>query len=209
MTRALLILLGCSVVVGTEAENHLAPCGDFLQEYERRVDAIAQETTTGTWEFWVTVIPSFAPEWSLVVSNQNERYLVTHVVFDQSLFHSGWVETAPGKWINDPSKSGAHATARTTTISAELHDALRSEWDRSIKSARPSDLIVLDGVMFDFRRTGECARAHSPASETRNGKLVDVVFELARLADGKSDSPVARREKRLLKQLDELPPLID
>jgi hypothetical protein len=39
----------------------------------------------GAVQFSATVIPSFFPEWGLGVSIEGTRYLVTHIVFDQSL----------------------------------------------------------------------------------------------------------------------------
>jgi len=153
MKRTLLMLtLGCSVSTGAEAEDHLAPCSDFLEEYESRVDAIAQKETPGTVEFRVTVIPAFTPESSVAISTESGRYFVTHVVFDRLLWHS----------INDPSKGEVRATAKTAGISAELYRALRPEWDRSIETARPANRLVNDGVVFTFRSDSLSARSEVP-----------------------------------------------
>ena len=205
----LTVILGCSAMAGAEAEERLAPCHDFLQEYERRVEAIAHEAMPGAVQFWVTVIPSFTPEWSVGVSVDAGHYFLTHVRFDRSLWHSSWVETGPNTATNDPSKGNAQAIATTTGISVELYRALHSEWDMSIKAARPSELLGLDGVTVNFRLPGECAGAWSPAPATRNGKLVALVSALARLADSERESLAADDEGSVLRSLRELPPLTD
>jgi hypothetical protein len=196
-------------MTSAQAEDRLAPCHDFLQEYERKVEAIAHEAMPGAVQFWVTVIPSFTPEWSVGVSVDAGHYLLTHVIFDQSLWHSSWVETGPNTQTNDPSKGNAQAKGTTTSISAELYEALHSEWDASIKAARRSDMLGLDGVTYNFRFPGECGSAWSPAPETRNGKLVELVDALARLADSEQESPSAHDEGPVLETLRDLPPLAD
>jgi hypothetical protein len=182
-----------------------------LQEYEQGVEAIAQAAMPGVPELWVTVFPSFIPEWSVSVSTIDGRHLLTHVIFDRSFWYSSWVKTGPDTAINDPSKGRARAKAKTANISAELYDALRSEWEKSIKKARASEseTVVVDGVMYNFRLPGQCGSARSPHSEARNGKLVDLVIELARLADSQKSAPVARNEGSVLTKLRELPPVTD
>jgi hypothetical protein len=210
MSRTLLTLvITCCADRYAAAEDHLAPCDS--QEYEQRVEAIAQATMPGAPELWVTVFPSFTPEWSVSVSTVEGRHLLTHVIFDRSFWYSSWVATGPDTAINDPSKGRARAKAKTTNVSVELYDALRAEWERSIKNARPSEseTIIVDGVRYAFRLPGQCASAWSPDSETRNGKLVDLVSNLARLADTQKSTPVARNEGSVLTKLHELPPTTD
>jgi len=192
------------------AEDRLEPCGSSLPEYERRVEAITQEAMPGVVEFWVLVIPSFTPEMSVEVSVDNGRFLLTRVVLDQSFWHSSWVEVGPNTVRNDPSKGHARGVAKTTIISAELHSALRTEWERSINGARPSEskTLILDGESYIFRFPGRCASASSPESATRNGKLVDLVYALGRLAGG-GKTANARTEAPVLRQLGEIGPLID
>ena len=192
------------------AEDHLAPCNDdFLGEYERRVEAITQAAMPGPADFWVTVIPSFTPEWSVGVSTVEGRSLLTYVVFDRSFWHSSWVETAPESAINDPSKGHARAKAKTATISAALDEALRSEWDRSVNAARKSEMLGLDGETYNFRLPGKCASAWSPGPSTRNGKLVELVEELVRLARTQNRAPDPRTEADALKKIRDLPGVVD
>lgn len=195
---------GCAV-----AEDHLAPCDEyFAGAYGQRVEAIAQAAMPGPANFWVTVIPSFTPEWSLSVSSVEGRYLLTYVVFDQSLWNSSWVETAPDRFTNDPSKGHARGKATTRRITAELYDALRSEWSRSVAATRQSR-FGLDGETYNFRLPGKCANAWSPEASTRNGKLVELVNALVRLARAGSAEPAAKMEADALRQVRELPRIPD
>ena len=209
MRYALPAIAVAYAVCACAADDHLAPCDeDFAGAYGQRVEAIGRAAMPGPADFWVTVIPSLTPEWSLGVSSVKGRYLLTHVAFDRSLWNSSWVETAPDRFTNDPSKGHAHAKATTTPISAELYAALRSEWERSVTATRQST-SGLDGITYYFRLPGKCASTWSPEAGTRNRQLVDFVSALVRLAHDRSAEPAATKEADALRQLRELPPIID
>ena len=192
------------------AENNLAPCtDDFPSEYEQRVEAIAQAAMPGPADFWVTVIPSFTPEWSVGVSTVEGRHVLTHVAFNRSFWHSSWIEAGPNQAINDPSKGRARAKARSTTITSALYAALWSEWDRSVNATRQSDVLVLDGVAFNFRLPDRCATTSFPEPATRNGELVGLVNELVRLARTKNRAPDPTMEGEAMRMLRELPSIVD
>jgi hypothetical protein len=55
----------------------------------------------GEVELWVTVIPSFQPEWSVGISADNGRYFVTHVAFQRSLWGRSLVQSGPNTWSYD------------------------------------------------------------------------------------------------------------
>jgi hypothetical protein len=188
------------------ADEQLEPCRHHLAEYENRVEALSRAAMPGDVEFVVTVIPSFQPEWSVGVSADNGHFFLTHVTFQPSLWGSSLVETGPNTFGYDFQKPHIQTTAKTANISAELHEALRSEWDRSIASARPSDGIGLDGVTFKFQLSGRCGSAWSPGPETRNGELVNLVMALVLLADGKEDPSHSNGEVVVLKKLQALQP---
>lgn len=204
MRRALFaIVSGCSAITGVDAEDRLAPCDDYQQEYYDKVEATARAAMPAPAEFSVTIIPSFSPEWSVGVSAGPEPHVLTHVVFDQSVWATSWVET--GRNITqDLSKANARATARTATISADLYEALRLEWDESIDAATPSRMLGVDGVTYYFRMPGRCASTWSPSPETRNGKLVGLVNALARLADSTGESAAPRDEDAVQNMLRDL-----
>jgi hypothetical protein len=160
----------------------------------------------GNVEFVVTVIPSFQPESSVGVSAANGHFLLTHVVFQSSLWGSSNVQLGPNIFGRDFSKPDIQTTARTANVSRKLYEALRSEWDRSIARARPTDGVGLDGETFNFQLLGRCGSAWSPDPESRNGKLVALVMALALLADSKDDASHATGEVVVWRMLQALPP---
>lgn len=185
---AILAVSGLLSAPYARAEDHLAPCGDFLKGYENRVDAIAHGAMPGKVDFWVTVIPSFEPEWSIGVSTSGNQHFLTYVVFDRSLWHGGWASSGPNTMRHDSSSGHTKPKARTVPISQSLHQAIRSEWDRSIKSSRPSEILGLDGISYNFKLPDQCAKAWSPEPNTRNNKLVALVESLRILAKGNAKS---------------------
>jgi hypothetical protein len=200
------VSIGCLTATCAVAGDYLEPCQAHLAEYESRVEAISRAATPGNVEFWVTVIPSFQPEWSVSVSADNGHFLLTHVTFQPSLWGSSQVQTGPNKFGYDFQKPHVQTTVKTTSISGELHDALRSEWDRSIAGARPAQGIAVDGVTFKFQLSGRCGSAWSPDSETRNGKLIDLVMALALFADSTKVLSYASGEGVVFRKLRALPP---
>jgi hypothetical protein len=207
----LLLAMSPPAIADAEAEDHLEPCKDIFAQYENRVESISRAAMPGEVEFWVTVIPSFQPEWSVGVSSQQGRYFVTHVVFRRSLWGRSLVQSGPTTSSYDFSKPRVRTTARTASISAELHEALRSEWARSIEGARPAEpdphgleRIVVDGVTFTFKLSGRCGCAESPDPETRNSQLVDLVMALSLLANSKGDALHAAGED-VVRRLQKLP----
>jgi hypothetical protein len=200
------LVTGCLTVTFALADEHLEPCQGHLAEYESRVEALSRAAMPGEVEFVVTVIPSFQPEWSVGVSADNGHFFLTHVAFQPSLWGSSLVQTGPNTFRYDFQKPQVQTTAKTANISAELHEALRSEWDRSIAAARPSKGIGLDGVTFKFQLSGHCGSAWSPDPETRNGKLIDLVMALALFADSKKDPSHSSGEVVVLRKLEALAP---
>ena len=201
--KAILIIAALLSAPQVRAEDHLAPCSDFLNGYESRVDAIAHGATPGTIDFWVTVIPSFEPEWSVGVSTDGDQHSLTYVVFDKSLWQGGWISQGPTSMRHDPSAGRVKPRAKTAPISHSLYQGLRSEWERSIKSSRPSEIIGVDGVSYNFKLPDQCASAWSPKPDTRNGRLVALVEALRALAIEKTKSHEAT-EKPVLAALQEL-----
>ena len=200
------VVTGCLTVTCAVADEHLEPCRGHLAEYESRVEALSRAAMVGDVEFLVTVIPSFQPEWSVGVSADKGHFFLTHVVFQPSLWASSQVQTGPNTFGYDFQKPHVQTTAKTANISAELHEALRSEWDRSIAGARPSEGIGFDGVTFKFESSGRCGSAWSPDPETRNGKLINLVMALALFADSKKDSSHSTGEVVVLRKLQAVPP---
>jgi hypothetical protein len=198
--------LGCLSFTMAAADDYLEPCRVSMAEYESRVESISRTAMPGEAEFWVTVIPSFQPEWSVGVSSDGGRYFVTHVIFQQSLWGRSLVQSGPNKYSYDFSKPDVRTTRHTVVISDELHRALRSEWERSIASARPAEGLGLDGVTFKFELSGRCGSAWSPDPETPNGKLVDLVMSLARFADTNNGSSRATGEAAIRRKLQRIHP---
>jgi hypothetical protein len=200
------VVTGCLTVTCAVADEHLEPCRGQLAEYESRVEALSRAAMPGDVEFLVTVIPSFQPEWSVGVSADNGHFFLTHVAFQPSLWDSSQVQTGPNTFGYDFQKPHVQTTAKTANISAELREALRSEWDRSIAGARPAQGIAVDGVTFKFQLSGRCGSAWSPDSETRNGKLIDLVMALALFADSTKVLSYASGEGVVFRKLRALPP---
>lgn len=194
--------------------EHLEPCRVLFPDYESRVESISRAAMPGEVALWVTVIPSFRPEWSVGISTDKGRYFVTHVVFKRSLWSRSSVATGPNTFSYDFSKPPVQTTATTANISAVLYEALRSEWSRSIDGVQPVgentggngyQEVRLDGVKFTFKLSGRCGSAWSPDPETRNSKLVDLVTALALLADSR-DGASRTASEDVVRKLRELPP---
>jgi hypothetical protein len=175
-----------------------------MPEHESRVESISRTAMPGEAEFWVTVIPSFQPEWSVGVSVDRGRYFVTHVIFQQSLWGRSLVQSGPDTYSYEFSKPDVQTARHTVVISDDLHTALRSEWERSIASARPAEGLGLDGVTFKFQLSEHCGSAWSPDPETRNGKLVDLVMSLAHFADTNNGTSQAMDEAAIRTKLQRL-----
>lgn len=195
VAATLLLAMSPTAIAVAEEDGHLEPCKVIFAQYEDRVESISRAAMPGEVEFWVTVIPSFRPEWSVGVSSEKGHYFVTHVVFRRSLWGRSLVQSGPSTSTYDFSKPHVRTIAKTASISAELHEALRSEWARSIEDARPADPdpnglegIVVDGVTFTFKLSERCGSAESPDPDTRNSQLVDLVMALSRLANSKGDA---------------------
>jgi hypothetical protein len=192
--------------VNAGEDDHLAPCKAFFPEYKNRVESISLAAMPGQIEFWVTVIPSGPPESSVGISTDKGRYFVTHVVFQQSLWNRSLVSTGPTTMAYDFSTPPVRTTTRTARISAELYAALSSEWTRSIDGVGPINeknaTVRVDGVTFEFKSLGRCGSAESIDSESRNGKLFDLVMALALLADHKGSAFSAAKDvERKLREL--------
>jgi hypothetical protein len=200
------VMLMCPSFAGSViAQEYLAPCNSSLRVYENRVDAIAHQAMRGELELSVTVIPSNAPEWSVGVTGNKGAIYLTYVVFDQSLWYSSWVPAGSGAMKNDPSSSHVTSVATRIRITRELYAALRSEWERSIANAHPSEALGLDGITYKFELPkDQCASTWSPEPETRNGRLVSIVDALRELASA-SDKTSAVKSDAILKILHGLP----
>ena len=130
--------------------EHLEPCRVLFPDYESRVESISRAAMPGEVALWVTVIPSFRPEWSVGISTDKGRYLVTHVVFKRSLWSRSSVATGPNTFSYDFSIPRVQTTATTASISAVLYEALRSEWSRSIDGVQPVGGIPEEMVIKKF-----------------------------------------------------------
>lgn len=208
ITMPVLLAMLQSPPINAGEDDHLAPCKAIFPEYRNRVESISLAAMPGQVDFWVTVIPSGPPESTVGISTDKGRHFVTDVVFQQSLWNRSLVSTGPTTMAYDFSTPPVRTRTRTARISAELYAALRSEWTRSIDGVRPIDknnaMVRVDGVTFEFKSLGRCGSAESIDSETRNGRLFDLVMALALLADHKSDAFSAA--KHVARKLRELPP---
>lgn len=172
----------------SSADDRLEPCRVIFPEYENRVESISHAAMPGKVELWVTVIPSFRPEWSVGVSTNKGRYFVTHVVFQRSLWSRSVIRTGPNTESHDFSKPHVETTVATASINAGLYETLRSEWARSIAVDHLSKAVRVDGVTFEFKSPGRCGKAWTPDPEARNGRHVELAKALARLADSKGEA---------------------
>lgn len=202
---ALITLLGLIFAGNAMGQEYLTPCDSSLRTYTDRVDTIAHGAMPGKLKLSVTVIPSFTPEWSIGITSDKGVLYLTYVVFDQSLYDSSWVLAGDAAMKNDPSAGHATPIAATVRINQNLYAALLSEWQKSIGRARPSRRLGLDGVTYMFELpTNQCAGAWSPAPNTRDRKLVNIVQELRELAsDGEKLASV--KSAAIIKALQELP----
>lgn len=196
---AVLLCFGSEVV---KAEEHLAPCNDTLHDYEQRVSALLHKSIPGTIEFSAIVIPSFTPEWGVIVSKDGEKLLLSSVTLDRSFWYSSWVKSGNDAMTNDPSAGHANPITSTIRITPELYSALKAEWTRSIKDARRSEMNGFDGEIYKFMLSNtECASAWSPNPESRNGKLVAIVDALRDFASSKNGISSSGREAAIIKML--------
>lgn len=207
---AMTVLAMSEPAIANAGENdHLEPCQDSYPEYENRLESIVRAAMPGEVDSWVTLF-SRHPEWSVGISTDKGRHFVTLVIFQRPLWGQGIVR--PGTTESyDFSKSRVRTTVRTARINAGLHAELKFEWGRSIEGVRPLEtipgqvIVRADGETFEFKSLGGCGSAWSPGTETRNGKLVDLVMALTLLAsDTGSVFPAAW--DNVVRKLNELPP---
>jgi hypothetical protein len=157
-----LIVSLSGVIAHAGEDDRLEPCQVTFPEYEHRIEAISQAATPGEVDFWVTVIPSFQPEWSVGVSTLGGKHLVTHVAFRQSLWGRSLVQSGSTS-IRDFSRPQVQTAVGTASISAGSYSALRSEWIKSIADINPKEgnvagnglvRVRADGVIFEFKCLG-------------------------------------------------------
>lgn len=179
-----------------KAEDHLATCDGLLSDYTRKVESISRAAMPGELELAVTVIPSFEPEWSVGITRAENKYYLSYVILDRSLWSDSWVKTGRGTRQLNVASSRAKPKGKTIIISNALHDAVRSEWERSIQDARRSDNVGLDGTQYLFQlpATRRCASAWSPAPATRNDRLVSIVASLRNLVTNRLGDPVEKTD---------------
>jgi virulence-associated protein VagC len=151
ITVPVLMLILPSAITNAGEDDHLEPCQFRFSEYENRVESESRAAMPGKVEFWATVIPSFQPEWSVGVSLDKGRYVVTHVVFRQSLWGSSTVQSGPKIGSHDFAKPHVRTTARTAIMSPELHEALRSQWARSQAVRLPQEFRVQTDTVLVHR----------------------------------------------------------
>ncbi|HTR00807.1 MAG TPA: hypothetical protein VMH83_12485 [Candidatus Acidoferrum sp.] len=201
-----LIFIASLQGVLVQAQQFLEPCTtyDFSRKYEERVASLTQGAMPGKYEFGVMVIPSFTPEWGVGISKEKESIFLSYVVLNKSLWGASWVKAGSNLKQMDFSTIEILPKKVTVQINQAIYDGLRAEWERSISSNRASQFGGLDGTTYNFKLLGQCGKAWSPKPETRNGKLVELVNELQKLASTTEDGELTTREVHVADILHEL-----
>lgn len=185
----------------TEA-SALSPCPSGADDYRELLNlellGRAPEPVIATF----LAIPSFAPEYGLVISQGSEGAHVTVVRFIESVWYGSVEEVSPGLMSHVFSKSKVKVRKQQFFISTELSELLKSLLAKEIARAVATSSYGLDGETYVFTvADGRCAETWSPEKGTRNELLVRTFEEVAGLVKIPAQTLRTASERRLLSKL--------
>jgi hypothetical protein len=147
-------------------------------------------------------MPSFRPEYGLVISQGRPFAHVTVVQFVDSVWAGSWEKrTTPGLMTQDLSRSKLETKKYQLPISSDLTELLRAILEgKTSYTDEPS--YGLDGVTYIFTTaSGKCGQTWSPAKATRDRLLVGTFEKLRELAEDPSPGHQRAAEPQLLNDL--------
>jgi hypothetical protein len=180
----------------------LEPCPSEPDQYREILHSELIGRAPGQVIATFLAMPSFAPEYGLVVSRAEESVRVTVVHFTESVWYGSVEEVRPGLMSHVFTKAKIKARKREFPISGELAALLNSRLALETARVETSPTYGIDGETYAFTiADGRCAETWSPDKGTRNELLVRTFEEVGEL--GKIPSQALRRdsEARLLKRL--------
>jgi hypothetical protein len=170
----------------------LQPCSTRPDEYLELLRSELRRQVPKSTIATYLVMPSFRPEYGLVVSQGNAFAQVTVVQFVTSVWSGSWDrKSTQGSMTQDFSRSSLETVKYHVTLSSEL-TALLKEIMTSRISYTDEPRYGLDGVTYVLATAdGKCGQTWSPAKATRDRLLVETFEKLRELA--KDSSPAHQR----------------
>jgi len=116
-------------------------------------------------------MPSFHPEYVISLDKENDKYLLTKIELDSSIWYSRFPEKI-------------HKSFTIKMINPELADSLSSLYVAALSKTRyPTNPIIYnDGIRYHFAAKANfgiyTATKHSPAKGTRIAQLIELTLKL-------------------------------
>lgn len=181
----LIILSFWGPIKAQDKGDHLEPVGsiydlyDFQLEYYSKVRKVLFKGLTDSPEIRFQVMPSFTPENVLDIEfnrDENKYYIVYHICEKTIWYNEKWDKT--------------RVETYKTEIDKESVELIKSLFKVAIaKTKYPEEEIMgLDGVDYYFSINNwglKSGTVWSPSDGTKMAKLVDIGFELIKLAKSK------------------------
>lgn len=160
-----------------EQQDHLEPeQGDlvdykFSLDYHTQIRSILLDSLGDKPIIRMIVLPSFSPEYVISLEKVENKYIVTRVTLDSSVWYSKDYSRIKRRFA-------------TKTISSELSDSLSALYLLALSKTRYPDrpLIFTDGISYHFAAKAHfgihTATKHSPIKGTRIAQLVQLTEKL-------------------------------
>ena len=196
--HAMIGIAACCVVVPCSAQprsvtglEHLVPCDpddpEFGFDYINRVfDAFWNTDEPGPADdgsALVVVLPSFQPEWTLIIGTSTQPTAVEIRVASPQLWSANWVEV-PGTngrqrgWARQP--AAVDVLRSIAEVRPETCRLLGDSIARLVEATQEDPQVHpgLDGTTYRFYSpTGGCGSCWTPHTSTRPGKAVALIEE--------------------------------
>jgi hypothetical protein len=180
----------------------LQPCSTRPDEYRELLHSELRRQVPETAIVTFLVIPSFRPEYGLVITQGSADAQVTVVQFVESVWAGSWEKrTTPGPISQDFSRSRVKTKNYRLPISNDL-TVLLKEILASKTSYTDEPVYGLDGVTYIFSTAnGKCGETWSPTKTTRDRLLVETFEKLMKLAEDPGSAYQRAAEPQLLNDL--------
>ena len=175
--RAGLLLAAVAAVIslgGVPARQAVAlePCGPDVGGYRQFLLAELTRRTPGRIVAAFIAMPSFTPEYGVLLSEVAGRMAVYRLSFDRSVWNASVVESAPGTFTHRFTRAIAPGKSRHAALARDLATRLQALLAAELSSPKPSAAGGLDGETYQFTVGAQCAQTWSPQARTREDFLV-------------------------------------
>jgi hypothetical protein len=196
-------ILAALIPCAAHAQSALAPCnGQSSDDYFAGVNRITDRAVKQPFQLQLTTLPSFQSESVLRLAG-SEIYLVQFRKFY-------WAEAnsldRSGAMRKDFSKTQIPVKVRHAPLSGELAQRVLQAYLAAMASAKSTEQMGVDGVSYIFTTPDKaCAQAWSPAPDSHNGRLIELLTLLEKHAGYTAPADLQKSELAITQLLAKLP----